>query len=451
MTRLFGTDGIRGTYGQPPLDSTTVTRVGFELARTLVEQRAGSSPRVVIGGDTRSSTPRLATWLGAGLEAGGASVLFVGVVPTPGVAFLARTGGAACGISISASHNPQPDNGIKLIDSDGFKWSRAAEEALERRVSASSARIPSAASHAELAPEPALVSTYLESLRTSIPERGLEGLRLCLDLAHGAASPFAVDLFRAAGAEVTAVGDRPDGENINQACGSTHPERLAREVRRCDCDLGAAFDGDADRVILCDGSGQIRDGDAILYLWARHLREEGRLDPPRIVATTMSNLGLSRSLARLGVEVELCDVGDRAVVDRLRERQLLLGGEQSGHVIHLGLATTGDGLLTALQVLEIVGRRGQSLAELLVGLERWPQVLRNVPVRHKPDLSTVPGVAEVTARVERALGEEGRLLLRYSGTEPLARVMIEGQELELIERLADELATTIDEQLGGSP
>ncbi len=464
VRRLFGTDGIRAPFGTFPLDRATVTGLGRHLAQSLRETTGESRPEVVLGGDTRESTPTICAWLAAGLSAGDADPRWVGVLPTAGIAYLVRGLGTAAGVAVSASHNPYPDNGIKLIDPWGFKWSEAAEAALETRLLAGrpARSEPSGTSeggeggalglgsHGE-----ALVEHYLEALASTLPGRQpLAGLRLAVDAGNGAASAFAEPLFRRLGAGVRVIHASPDGRNVNLACGSTDTRDLAREVLAGGYHLGVAFDGDADRAILVDEGGLERDGDAILYLWARELAETGSLEPARIVATSMSNLGLERALAGHGIAVERCGVGDREVVDTLRRESLLLGGEQSGHVVHLGLSTTGDGLLTALQMAFLVAREvragasGQALSALLAGFTRFPQVLVNVPVSAKPDLLELPAVAAAAREAEERLGSEGRLVLRYSGTEPLARVMIEGPEQNEIEALARSIAAAIEEAIG---
>lgn len=453
--RLFGTDGIRAPFGQAPLDEPTVTALGFHLGRYLASRSPEDTTKplpVILGGDTRGSTPTLIDWLASGLSAAGSRPRNVGAIPTPGVAFLVRDSGAAAGVAVSASHNPHPDNGIKILDAEGFKASPETEADLEARLAFGAE--PAAGDGPEDARE--LVPRYLAalraSLRTSIGGAGetpLTGLSVVLDPGHGAASPFAGPLFEELGAEVAVIHAEPDGANINRDSGSTRPETLAREVVARSAALGVAFDGDADRAIVVDETGQIRDGDAILYLWACGLHVEGRLEPAAIVATTMSNLGLERALARHGIGLERCDVGDRWVVETLRRRGLRLGGEQSGHIVDLELATTGDGLLTGLQVAARVARaEGRSLRGLLEGFRRYPQVLLNVRVRGKPPLESLPAVREAARRVETRLGDEGRLVLRYSGTEPLARVMIEGREQEEIDALAEELAAAIRDEIG---
>lgn len=443
IPHLFGTDGIRGVFGEPPLERQTVRRLGLALAEELAATDPGEAA-VLLGGDTRDSTPTLLTWMGEGLAAGGARLELAGTVTTPGVAWLVRRRGLTAGVVVSASHNPHPDNGIKLIDHEGFKWSPAREAALEARLVATSE--PPPVPHAPKL-RPALVEPYLDGLLAALPGTApLAGLRLAVDAANGAASPVAAGLFRRAGAEVEVIHASPDGRNINRACGSTHPASLAALTRR-GFDLGVALDGDADRAVFVDERGVERDGDAILFLWARDLARRGLLDPKAIVATTMSNLGLERALGREGIAVERSGVGDREVVAMLRARGLVLGGEQSGHLVHLGLATTGDGLLTALVVAEILARAGRPLSELLAGFERFPQILRNVRVREKRPLSALPALAAAERRVLAALGAEGRLVLRYSGTEPLLRIMIEGPDEEQIRTYAREIEAAVERDL----
>lgn len=463
--RLFGTDGIRAPFGDYPLDERTVTALGRHLAESLRERTGESEPQVVLGGDTRESTPALCGWLAAGLAAGGADPRYVGVLPTAGIAHLVRSLGTEAGVVVSASHNPYPDNGIKLLDAWGFKWTEAAETALEARLLGDVPGVRAAAGEAaggddgpapfERTPEAGLARRYLDALASILPgRRPLAGLRVVLDTGNGAASALAGPLFERLGAETRVIHAEPDGRNVNLGCGSTDPRDLARAVVEHGCHLGVAFDGDADRAILIDEAGRERDGDAILYLWAVELAANGTLVPPLIVATSMSNLGLERALARRGIGVVRCGVGDRVVVETMRRREIVLGGEQSGHVVQLDLSTTGDGLLTALQMAFLAAREARStgsaspLSDLLEDFERYPQVLVNVRVREKPDLEDLPAVAAAARAVEERLGADGRLVLRYSGTEPLARVMIEGPEQELIEELAASIAEAIDEEIG---
>lgn len=454
--RLFGTDGIRAPFGEHPLDRRTVTALGRHLAESLRERTGETEPQVVVGGDTRDSTPTICSWISEGLCAGGADPRYLGVLPTAGIAYLVRSLGTEAGVVVSASHNPHPDNGIKLIDAWGFKWAEAAEAALEARLGDEIETPAARVEHPPLGePEGGLVERYLDNLASTLPgKHPLDGLRIALDAGNGAASGVVGPLFERLGAEVLLLHAEPDGRNVNLRCGSTDTKDLARAVTQGGYHLGAAFDGDADRVILVDEGGRERDGDTILYLWASELAASGSLVPPQIVATSMSNLGLERALERRGIGVVRCGVGDRVVVEAMRERAVVLGGEQSGHVVHLGLSTTGDGLLTALQMAFVVAREVRSgngevpLSSLLADFHRYPQVLLNVRVREKPDLLGLPAVAEQVRQVEKSLGGDGRLVLRYSGTEPLARVMIEGPEQERVEELAHQIADAIEEEIG---
>ncbi len=444
---LFGTDGIRAKFGEEPLTEATVRRLGLALAKELVS-RGAEAPRVILGGDTRRSSAPLMAWLTAGLRAGGARPLSLGVVPTAAVAWAVPREGAAAGVVVSASHNPAPDNGIKLVATDGFKWAPADEHRLERRL-AGVAAAPPDGEPAERSSEAAL--GYLRWLvRETGGSRRLEGLSIALDAANGAASRFAGELFRALGARVELFCASPDGENINRDCGSTHPGNLSAAMATGRFDLGFAFDGDADRSLLFDERGRLLDGDVMLFLWARELKERGHLAVPRVVATSMSNLGLERALGAAGIDVSRCDVGDREVVATLRREGLRLGGEPSGHLVDLHRSTTGDGLLTAAVLAGIVARRGVPASEAAAPFERFPQVLTNVRVAAKPDLSTLPRVADRVREVESRLAGTGRLVLRYSGTEPLARIMIEGPDAAEIHALAETLASALREEIGAS-
>jgi phosphoglucosamine mutase len=414
------------------------------LGRTLREH--SDRALVVLGGDTRDSTPEVESWVERGLAAAGAQVANAGVVPTPAVAALVRELGAAGGVSISASHNSWRDNGVKLFDALGFKWSQEQERRLEGRLREAPA-LDTTVQGASM-PDPALGQRYLEHLLRALPSpRALRGLHLAIDAANGAASPWARRLFEAAGARVESFHDQPDGENINVDCGSTVAEEIARLMRLTGCDLGVAFDGDADRCLVADETGRILDGDAILFLLARDRMARGELDPARVVVTEMSNLGLDAALHRDGIEVVRCGVGDREVVEEMRRSGALLGGEQSGHLIDLALGSTGDGLQSALQVALLVARAGAPLSRLAAPFETFPQTLKNVRVSRKEPLDTIPGLNELLATIRGRLGDEGRVLLRYSGTEPLARVMIEGRDEAAIESMAGEIARVIEHHL----
>ena len=445
--RLFGTDGIRAPFGTFPLDEQTVGRIGYHLGLMLGEETP--NPQIVLGGDTRQSTRPLCDWIAAGLLHAGARPCFGGTLPTPAIAFLVRQRGAAAGVAISASHNLLPDNGIKLFDHLGFKWQEPAEEALEERLF----------NHPDQAEELPPVTLDLDAslardYRLALEEPSthdsvsFDGLTFVVDAANGAAAPFAAKVFRDLGAEVVTLHDKPDGCNINLECGSTHPEVMARAVLESAADLGIAFDGDADRALFADEQGVVRDGDAALFLWARHLKRSGRLEPPKIVATSMSNLGLERALEGESIELVRCGVGDRTVVNTMLEAGISLGGEQSGHIVDLTQSTTGDGLATALQIASILKHEAKPLSQLLAPFVRFPQVLINVRVTSKPPLESLPSVAAVAREVAVRLGNRGRLVLRYSGTEPLARVMIEGENQGEIDELASRLIGAIREEIG---
>jgi phosphoglucosamine mutase len=458
--RLFGTDGMRAEFGVPPLDRATIAALTAALAATLRERAIPAMPpRVILGGDTRASTPEICRWLAAGLQAGGVEVAYAGVIPTPGIAHLVGvqgTCGAVSGIAVSASHNPYPDNGVKLLDRDGRKWSDEEERKLEGRIAEVLAAGTVSVDGPDLVPDLEidgnLRAEYLDHLAASLTSspgaRPLAGVRVVLDAGNGAASSYAAPLFERLGAAVTLIHARPDGRNVNDRCGSTAPQEMAARVLAAGADLGAAFDGDADRAILADETGAVRDGDAILYLWATHLKRLGELEPAKIVATSMSNLGLERALAREGIGVVRCDVGDRYVVEAMEREGIILGGEQSGHIVNARLSSTGDGLLTALQIAGIAARAGRSVSDLLLGFRRYPQILKNVRVQQKTDFATLPKVTAAAHAVEDRLGDDGRLVLRYSGTEPLARIMIEGPDQPSIDALAEELAAVIAGEIG---
>jgi len=442
-SRLFGTDGMRAPFGEHPLDQPTVLATGFHLGRTLAA--AGSGPRVVIGGDTRDSTETLCRWVAAGLAEAGAIVDYVDTIPTPGVAWAVRALGARAGVSVSASHNPWPDNGIKLFDENGRKWAPQAEEALEQRLAEGAPELDSPPLRVDRDGYEAYVAFLTGMLPTP---QALAGLSIVLDTANGATYQIAPRVFAAYGARVHTIGGQPDGRNINQQCGSTHPQALAAAVREHGAALGIAFDGDGDRAILVDETGEERDGDAMLYLWAKSLLADGHLDPAAIVATSMSNLGLEHALARHGIEVVRCDVGDRAVVETMRAQGIALGGEQSGHIVHQATTSTGDGMVTGLVMAHLVARAGRPLSAMLAGFRRFPQILRNVRVREKRPFAQLAEVARAQEDVERALAGEGRLVLRYSGTEPLARIMLEGPELAALEAHAALLEGAIKAAVG---
>ena len=452
MKKLFGTDGIRGVAGQKPLDPATVYAVGVAIAHHL-GNGSGNKPRVLIGQDTRESSDWISATLTAGLTAGGATVESAGVITTPAVAFLARAHGFAAGVVISASHNPWQDNGIKLFGPDGFKLPDATEIAIEEEIFR---RMESAEPEA-LRKTPPVVNEadraeYVQFLLDSVPGLSLDGRCVVVDCANGAASAVAPQLFARlnenGGGEAILTNVSPDGRNINEGCGALHPEIVAEEVVRHRASMGITFDGDADRALFADGNGKVVNGDAVLLLAARHLKAQGELSNETVVATTMSNMGLEAALKRSGIAMLRAPVGDKYVLEKMVETGAALGGEQSGHIIFSGRSTTGDGLLTALLLLDIVHRSGKTLAELTADLKTFPQVIVNVHVREKRPLDQIPAVADAIARAENELKDSGRVVIRYSGTEALARVMIEAESEPLMRHHANAIASAIRHELG---
>ena len=451
MKKLFGTDGIRGVAGQSPLDPTTIYAAGKAIAHHLV--RKGERPRVLIGQDTRESSDWIAATLTAGLLAGGATVESAGVITTPAIAFLARAHGFAAGVVISASHNPWRDNGIKLFGPDGFKLPDSIELAIEEEIfrglanpePAPQAPVPPAINDADRA-------EYVQFLIDSVPGLSLDGRCIVVDCANGAASAVAPQLFAQlnenGGGEVILTNVSPDGRNINEHCGALHPAVVAAEVVKHNASMGITFDGDADRALFSDGEGKVVNGDAVLLLAARHLKDLGALTNDTVVATTMSNMGLEAALKRSGITMLRAPVGDKYVLEKMLETAAALGGEQSGHIIFSGRSTTGDGLLTALLLLDIVHRSGKTLVELTADLKTFPQVIVNVHVREKRPLDTIPAVAGAIAAAEQELADSGRVVIRYSGTEALARVMIEAESEPLMHHHANAIASAIRNELG---
>lgn len=442
--RLFGTDGIRGTAGLPPLDPATVSRVGAALART--GQPASGRLRVLIGRDTRESGGWIERELARGLESAGAAAVSAGVVPTPAVAYLTRVRGFDLGVVISASHNPYADNGIKVFSRSGEKLAEPIEAEVERAVADLSWGVPATG---EVTVERVdLTAAYGDHLRRILADAGpLAGWPIVVDCANGATAAVAPALFESLGFDVTAIGVEPNGRNINLDCGSTHLGALAAAVTGRGARVGIAFDGDGDRALLVDHRGQTVDGDAILLVAADYLKHEGRLPGSAIVATVMSNVGLEIALRERGIAVARCPVGDKYVMEEMAARGLALGGEQSGHIIFADHLSTGDGMATALHILKIMAASGRELADLAASMVPYPQVLLNVRVREKADYMKVPAIAAAVRRVEAALDGQGRLLVRYSGTEPLLRIMLEGKHQESIRAWADEIAGAVREHL----
>jgi phosphoglucosamine mutase len=447
VPRLFGTDGVRGVAGEYPLDHATVRRLGAALVRALPRDPAAGRARVLIGRDTRESGGWIEAELAHGATGESASVTSVGVVPTPAVAYLTRSAGYDAGVVISASHNPFEDNGIKVFSGRGEKFTERVEREVEAIVADPSWEVhPGAAAEVGRAD---LVGAYLEHLRAILPDRSpFRGFKLAVDCANGATTTVAPELFRSLGFDLTIVGNQPDGRNINLHCGSTHPEALAEVVLRSAAKLGVAFDGDGDRAIFVDHEGRVVNGDAVLLMCGRQLQQERRLKGNAVVATVMSNVGLELALKQLGIDLVRCPVGDKYVMEEMLNRGLSLGGEQSGHIIFSDYLFTGDGLCTALNVLGTVAATGRSLADLASDLTSYPQVLLNVRVREKADLNDVPALAAAIARVEHRVAGQGRLLVRYSGTEPLLRVMVEGRHEDEIRAWAQEIVDVVKAELG---
>lgn len=446
---LFGTDGIRGVAREYPLDAATVYAAGVALGQWIC--RRHSEPLVVVGMDTRESGPWIAAHVAAGLAKNGVAARSAGLITTPGIAYLARTGPFAAGVMISASHNPYRDNGIKVLDHSGFKLPDEQERAIEEDIFAALAA-GVAAEQLKLEPDESLDAEYLDYLAATFPNR-LDGMPIALDAANGSASFIGPKLFERLGARVDAIASAPNGRNINLDCGSLHLERLREHVLRSGAEIGIAFDGDADRALFVSHSGAIVDGDAVMLMTGVAMKRAGRLQASdgraEVVATVMSNLGLEKALARHGIYMPRTPVGDKYVLEEMERRGARLGGEQSGHVIFRDYATTGDGLLTALRVLETIGSSRKSVDELTSELVVYPQLLVNVRIKERRPISDLPKVREAIGAAEAEFDGFGRVLVRFSGTEPLARVMVEGPERAQVERLAHNIADVLRTELGG--
>ena len=438
--KLFGTDGIRGKAGAPPLDPSTIVRVGAAIVRAL-RAEANGSLRVLIGRDTRESGEWIERELARGLSSEGAAVVSVGVIPTPAVAYLTRRDSFDAGIVISASHNPYEDNGIKVFSGRGEKLDEGLEARVERFVAEDG---PPPQGSPDRADDPELRRHYAAHLREILADAGpLRGSRIVIDCANGATTTIAPAVFRDLGFDVIAIGDEPNGRNINLNCGSTHLDGLRRAVAEHSARLGVAFDGDGDRALFVDRHGAPVDGDAVLLMAADHMQRHGRLPGDGVVATVMSNIGLELALRERAITLVRTAVGDKYVMEEMLKRGLALGGEQSGHIIFAEHLFTGDGVATALQVLRIMAETGKELDELAGLLRTYPQVLVNVRVRERADYGRIPAVADAIARTEQRLEGQGRLLIRYSGTEPLLRIMLEGKDQNEIQRWANEIAETV--------
>jgi phosphoglucosamine mutase len=443
--QLFGTDGIRGVAAEYPLDALTVHAFGMALASTA--RHLSGDPEILIGMDTRESGRWIAEQVAGGLAERGVRARLAGVITTPGVAYLTRTDEFVAGVMISASHNPYQDNGIKVFGHSGFKLPDEEERKIEEEIFR---LLDSGAIQTQpksLSVDPGLDQRYIEYLLSTVPVR-FDGVRMVIDCGNGAASNLAPELFRRSGAEVHPIFCAPDGRNINLDCGALHVEHLSQAVVDRKADLGVGFDGDADRAIFAAASGKIVDGDAVLLMAARSLKAAGHLTGDIVVSTVMSNSGLERALASHGIRLLRTPVGDKYVLEEMVRVDAALGGEQSGHVIFREWATTGDGMLTALRVLETTRQSGAGLDELTRDLRIYPQRLYNVRVREKKPLTEMPAVGHEISACEKALGSAGRVLVRFSGTEPLARVMVEGPELAQVEDFGQRIANAIEREIG---
>ena len=450
VRQFFGTDGVRGRANVAPMTADFTLQLGKAIGVFLRSHR-GRRPRVLIGKDTRLSGYLFETALSSGLVSTGADVLLVGPLPTPGIAFL--TSGMRCdaGVVISASHNPFGDNGIKLFDHGGFKFPDRIEAELESMIGAgtlASHHVTGTDIGKAFRVDDAL-GRYAVFAKSAFPRsRTLEGLKIVVDCANGAAYRVAPEVFQELGAEVVSVNVSPDGENINQESGALSPQLLAERVLSVQADVGIALDGDADRCILCDRFGQTVDGDQTLAILAAHMSGAGLLESQTVVATVMSNLGLERSLTKMGLNLIRTQVGDRYVVESMREGNHQLGGEQSGHIVQLNHATTGDGLMAALAVLGCMVEKNAPLDELARVMTKYPQALKNVEVREKPPLADLPGMQSAVSRIEKQLGEDGRVLVRYSGTENKLRVMVEGPTQDVVVGACDVICSAVREEIG---
>jgi phosphoglucosamine mutase len=444
MMKLFGTDGIRAVAGQPPLDKTSVYRIGAALERLL--KKRGKPPRILIGRDTRISGDWIEQALFQGISDAGGRAVSAGIIPTSAVSFLTRKHEYSAGVVISASHNPFEYNGIKIFNPAGRKISEKWENEIEKDVSDSIDGPAGPA--ADLASDPQLSLEYLEFLRSRFqPYHRSRDPKLILDCSHGAASAYAGNLFASFGFDVQSICDQPNGKNINLSCGSLYPQRLAKAVTSRGADLGIAYDGDADRVLWVDGKGQLLNGDHTLLVLSRFFKKKQRLAANTVVGTIMTNLALELKLKDHGIQLHRARVGDKYVLEDMLQRRCNLGGEQSGHTILLDDCPTGDGILTSLRMVEVMTSEGADLSELVSDYREFPQIILNVPVSRKDPFTEYPEIMHVLHDIEQKLGDSGRLNLRYSGTEPLARVMVEGRDQARIESLARRIAGVVQKSL----
>jgi phosphoglucosamine mutase len=456
--KIFGTDGVRGVANVEPVTAETALKLGRAAAHVFTELNPrtlpeGARPKIVLGKDTRLSGYMLENALVAGITSLGADVLLIGPLPTPGVAYITRSLRADAGIMLSASHNPYEDNGIKFFRHDGYKLDDQIEENIEQLVftGAIDSVRPTAGKIGRAARIDDALGRYVEFAKASFPRRmSLEGMHIAVDVANGAAYKSTPCILRELGAELTLAHNEPNGTNINADCGSTHPAEIQRIVRQTGAQVGITHDGDADRVLLCDEEGEIVDGDEILAIAAIDLLRSGHLQKETLVATVMSNFGLDETLAAAGGKVSRTKVGDRYVIEEMLRGEMNLGGEQSGHIIFRDFSTTGDGIVSALQILRIMRQTGKPLSELKGCLKKYPQAQRNLLVKAKPPIDELGEVVKLRDEAVRELGGKGRVLLRYSGTEPKIRLLIEGRELSQIDRQADRIADAIQKAIGAN-
>lgn len=443
---LFGTDGIRGVANEFPITPEVALRIGRAVARVL-QSDGQSRHKVVIGKDTRLSGYMLETAITSGLVSEGSRVLLTGPAPTPAVAHLTRSMNCDAGIMLTASHNPYQDNGIKIFGRDGFKLNDELENDIEKMIRANALPQPQGDLGKAIRIDDAM-GRYIEFTKNAVGAGSLKGLKVVVDCANGAGYHVGPLIFEELGAEVIKMSIHPDGRNINKGCGALHPENAAAMIKKTRADVGICFDGDADRVIFCDENGQVIDGDRVLCLCAKALKEKGMLKGNTLVATVMSNLGMRDALAADGIALETTDVGDRAVLERMREKGFNLGGENSGHIIYSDYATTGDGIMSALMLLSLIREKQTTLSQLADCMVSYPQVLLNLDVSEKPPIKSIPEVHAAIQTATKLFAEKGRVFVRYSGTERKIRILTECADAELAQAQANAIATTIHNTIG---
>lgn len=451
MKKLFGTDGIRGEFGKWPLTTKVIYNVSKAAGVWLKKKfKAKKRIKVVIGKDTRASCDAIERLLTCGLKRSGIEVMTAGIIPTPGLAFLTQDLDIQLGIMISASHNLASDNGIKFFKHNGFKLLEKEEEEIEKITFSllDQKKVKEKIDGRNIKLDKIATQSYLEYLKKCVPGLNLEKKRMVIDCANGALSAYAGKIFSDLGAKVFTLHNQPNGRNINLDCGSLHPQHTAKYTKIKKAQIGFSFDGDGDRVIASDEKSRILDGDYIMALVSRHFLKNGRLKSKSVVATSMSNFGLEKFLGKLNVKLIRTDVGDKFVLEEIKKRKANFGGEQSGHIIFFDYATTGDGLLTALQILSIIQKEGKPLSKLVAGFKKYPQILCNVRVREKKEFMKMPSVRKKIEEAQKALRGNGRLVVRYSGTEPLARVMVEGVSKKQVKDIAESITCAIQKEIG---